>query len=116
LTEITIYHNPRCSKSRRTLAILRESGIEPNIVDYLNTPPDQKTLERILRLLNVQPRELIRKSEPEYTALDLANPTLTDEHLISMMVRYPRLIERPIVIRGDEAILGRPPENVKALL
>lgn len=116
MTEITIYHNPRCSKSRRTLAILRESGIEPNIVDYLNTPPDQKTLERILRLLNLQPRDLIRKSEPEYTALDLANPTLTDEHLISMMVRYPRLIERPIVIRGDEAILGRPPENVKALL
>jgi len=116
LTEITIYHNPRCSKSRQTLAILQESGVEPTIIDYLNNPPDQQTLETILDLLNLRPRDLLRKSEAEYKTLGLDNPALTDAQLISMMRQHPRLIERPIVIKGNQAVLGRPPENVKTLL
>jgi len=116
LTEITIYHNPRCSKSRQTLAILQESGIAPTIVDYLNDPPDLQTLETILHLLNLRPRDLIRKNEEEYKTLGLDNPALTDAQLISMMQQHPRLIERPIVTKGNQAVLGRPPENVKTLL
>lgn len=108
----TIYHNPRCSKSRQTLAILEEKGIEPEIVEYLETPPDATTLKGLIRKLNVAPRELLRKGEDAYKENQLSNPDLTDDQIVDYMVRYPKLIERPIVVNGNKAVLGRPPENV----
>lgn len=113
---IEIYHNPRCSKSRQTLALIRERGVEPEIREYLKTPPDKKTLEGILDMLGLEPRDLMRKKEPEYKELGLDNPDLTRSALIQSMIDHPRLIERPIVISGDRAALGRPPESVLDIL
>ncbi len=114
--EITIYHNPRCSKSRKTLELLRENGIEPEIVPYLTEAPDEKEMEGILNLLDMEPRDLMRKKEAEYKEAGLNNPDLSRAELITAMCKYPRLIERPIVIKGKKAVLGRPPENVMALI
>lgn len=111
----TIYHNPRCTKSRETLALLQSQGITPQVVEYLATPPDAATLERLLQLLQLEPRQLMRRKEAEYAELGLDNPALSRAHLIAAMVQHPRLIERPIVVAGDKAVLGRPPENVLAL-
>lgn len=111
-----IYHNPRCSKSRQTLALLRDRGIEPEVVEYLSTPPDHATLDKLLKMLGMQPRELMRRKESEYKALNLDDPALDRDALIQAMVEHPRLIERPIVVRGDRAALGRPPEQVLELL
>ncbi|MGQ9425967.1 arsenate reductase (glutaredoxin) [Gilvimarinus sp. F26214L] len=113
---VTIYHNPRCSKSRQTLAILEEKGVQPRIVHYLETPPDAATLKGLLAKLGISPRELLRKGEDAYKDNELNNPQLSDEELIGYMVRFPKLIERPIVVKGDTAVLGRPPENVLGLL
>jgi len=113
---ITIYHNPRCSKSRAALSLLREQGIEPEIVEYLKEPPDVATLGRLLDMLGLEPRDLIRKKEPEYKANNLDNPALTREQLVAAMVAHPKLIERPIVVKGEKAILGRPPESVLELV
>lgn len=113
---ITLYHNPRCSKSRRTLELLRDRGIEPRILKYLETPPDPATLERLLEQLGLEPRELMRKQEKEYKENELANPVLTREELIAAMVAHPKLIERPILVKDDRAVLGRPPEAVLELL
>jgi len=113
---ITIYHNPRCSKSRRTLELLRERGLEPRILEYLKTPPDTATLERLLNMLGLEPRELMRKQEKEYQEHELANPELSRDALIAAMVAHPKLIERPIVITDDKAALGRPPEAVLDVL
>jgi len=114
---VTIYHNPRCSKSRQTLSLLREQGIDPNVIEYLLTPPERSTLERILGMLGLEPRELMRTKEPEYKELGLDNPGLTREELIDAMVAHPRLIERPIVVRDDSrAALGRPPKHVLDIL
>ena len=113
---ITMYHNPRCSKSRKTLELLREKGIEPEIVEYLKTPPDAATLERLLYMLGMEPRELMRTKEKEYKENDLANPDLTRNALIAAMVANPKLIERPIVVLDDKAALGRPPETVLDIL
>ncbi len=112
----TIYHNPRCSKSRQTLQLLQERGIEPEVVLYLDTPPDAKTLAAIVEKLGITPRQLLRKGEDEYKEANLADPSLSDQQLIDAMVAHPRLIERPIVLHGDKAALGRPPENVLAIL
>lgn len=112
----TIYHNPRCSKSRRTLELLRDQGVEPQIVEYLKTPPEAATLERLLRMLGLEPRELMRKKEKEYKENGLADPELSREALIAAMVVNPKLIERPIVVRDDKAALGRPPEAVLDIL
>jgi len=109
---VTIYHNPRCSKSRAALALLQDKGIEPDIVEYLKTPPDTKTLDRILRLLGKEPREVMRKGEAPYKERNLADPSLSREDLIAAMVADPILIERPIVLAGGKAALGRPPEDV----
>jgi len=111
-----IYHNPRCSKSRQTLELLRERGIEPEIVEYLKTPPDEATLARLLEQLGLRPRDLMRTKEPEYTALGLADPSLDDGALIRAMAAHPKLIERPIVVHGRRAVLGRPPAKVLELL
>lgn len=111
-----IYHNPRCSKSRQTLQLLAEHGVEAQVINYLDTPPSHAELERILRLLGLEPRELMRHKEAEYAALHLDDPALTRDALIEAMVQHPRLIERPIVIRGKQAVIGRPPEKVLEIL
>ncbi|WP_038034937.1 arsenate reductase (glutaredoxin) [Thermopetrobacter sp. TC1] len=114
---VTIYHNPRCSKSRATLKLLQEKGIEPRIVKYLETPPSAEELREIVRLLGLSsPRELMRRKEKEYKELGLDDPTLSDDALIEAMVKHPRMIERPIVIANGKAAIGRPPENVLAIL
>jgi arsenate reductase (glutaredoxin) len=113
---VTIYHNPRCSKSRQTLGLLRENNVEPEIVEYLKTPPDAAALERLLDMLGLEPRDLMRKKEKEYKENDLANPDLSREALIAAMIAHPKLIERPIVIKDEKAALGRPPEAVLDIL
>lgn len=113
---VEIYHNPRCSKSRQTLQLLHEKGIEPEVVEYLKAPPDKAALEKILQMLGLEPRELMRQKEKEYKALQLDNPALTRDQLIEAMIANPKLIERPIVIQNGKAALGRPPEKVLDIL
>lgn len=113
---VKIYHNPRCSKSRQTLSILQEHGIQPQIIEYLLHPPSKVQLQKILSLLGMQPRDLIRKKESEYKQNHLDDPSLSNEQLIEAMIQHPKLIERPIVISGNKAALGRPPENVLEIL
>jgi arsenate reductase len=109
---VTIYHNPRCTKSRQTLALLQEKGIDPKVVEYLKTPPSKSQLRKMLALLKMQPRDLMRKKEKQYKALGLDDPSLTNDQLLDAMVENPILIERPIVLSGGKAALGRPPENI----
>jgi arsenate reductase len=113
---VAIYHNPRCSKSRQALELLRQRGVEPEIVEYLKTPPSKAELKRILKLLGLAPRALMRKGEAPYKEKRLDNPKLTDDQLIAAMVADPVLIERPIVLAGGKAALGRPPEKVLEIL
>lgn len=114
---VTLYHNPRCSKSRQTLQLLEEKALAPRIVEYLKEPPDRKTLEQVLAQLGMSPRELMRKTESIYKELNLADAALSDDELITAMLEHPILIERPIVIvDGQKAALGRPPENVLRIL
>lgn len=113
---ITIYHNPRCGKSRQTLALLEGRGIAPNVIEYLKTPPSAAELRRILGMLKMAPRDLMRKHEEPFRGLGLDNPKLKDDALIKAMIENPILIERPIVIAGDRAALGRPPEAVLKIL
>lgn len=114
MAEVTIYHNPRCSKSRETLALLRERGIDPVVVDYLRDPPDVTTLRRLLRQLGLAPRQLLRAKEAKAVGLD--DPALDDAAMIAGMAANPAVIERPIVVAGDRARLGRPPQAVLDLL
>ncbi len=111
-----IYHNPRCSKSRETLALLEERGESPDVVEYLKTPPSASELHELLQLLGLAPRELLRTKEAEYKELGLDDPGLDDQALISAMVSHPRLIERPIVIKDGKAAIGRPPSLVLEIL
>jgi len=112
---LTIYHNPRCSKSRATLALLVERGLEPEIIEYLNTPPSEAELDRILGMLGKQPLELMRTGEDEYkTHVAGKNPGRAEA--IALMAAHPKLIERPIVVNGDRAAVGRPPEAVLEIL
>lgn len=113
---VVILHNPRCSKSRATLALLESRGIEPRVVDYLVTPPSVADLEGILDQLGLEPRALMRRDEPEYAELGLDGPTLGRAELIAAMHAHPRLIQRPIVLANGKAALGRPPEDVLAIL
>jgi arsenate reductase len=115
MSDITIYHNPRCSKSRATLALLQEAGIQPRIIEYLKDPPSAAELRDIIKWLGISPEQLVRKGEDVYKSR-YAGKTLSDEQWIEAMVRDPVLIERPIVVRGERAVLGRPPENVRELL
>lgn len=112
----TIYHNPRCSKSRQTLALLEQHGIEPVVVLYLEQPPTKSQLKTLLKKLGLTARELVRKGEDEYRDLGLADTGLSDEKLLEAMAAHPKLIERPIVVCDERAVLGRPPENVVKLL
>ncbi len=113
---VTIYHNPRCSKSRQTLALLQDRGIEPEIIEYLKTPPARQELKDILGKLGLSPRDLMRKKEAPYREQGLDNPDLSDDQLIDAMLAHPVLIERPIVLADDRAAIGRPPESVLDIL
>jgi arsenate reductase len=107
---VTIYHNPRCSKSRQALELLRAKGVEPKIVEYLKTPPDAAELGRILKLMGKSPRDIVRRKEATEAGIDPS--TMSDDALLQAMVRHPAVIERPIVVMGSKAALGRPPEAV----
>ena len=113
---VTIYHNPKCSKSRQTLALLGEQGITPTVIEYLKTPPTVEQLKQILALLGLAPRDLMRKKEDVYTEHNLDNPSFSDDELIEFMIKHPILIERPIVLANGKAALGRPPEQVLKIL
>lgn len=114
---VTIYHNPRCSKSRETLALLKEKGVEPQVVLYLETPPDAATIKQLLKMLGMSgPRALMRQKEDLYKSLNLADDSLDEAALIQAMVENPKLIERPIVVHGGKARIGRPPEAVLEIL
>lgn len=113
---IQIYHNPRCSKSRQALALIEEKNIQPEIVLYLENSPDANTIKEILGKLGISARELLRKGEQDYKDNSLSNKELSEDQLIEAMTQFPKLIERPIVIKGDKAVLGRPPENVLELI
>ena len=116
MSDYIIYHNPRCSKSRQTLSLLKEHGIEPQIILYLEEPPKPKQIKTILSQLSMDARALVRKGEADYKEQGLADKSLSDAHLIKMMCQFPKLIERPIVVKDNMAVLGRPPENVLALI
>lgn len=112
----TLYHNPRCSKSRDALSLLRSNGVEPEIILYLETPPTAKTLKALLTKLGISARDLLRKGEDAYKELNLADEKNSEATLIKAMVEHPKLIERPIAINGEKAVIGRPPENVLTIL
>ena len=113
---VTIWHNPRCSKSRQTLELLTDRGIDPAIVEYLKTPPSPDELRDTLEMLGMAPRELMRRKEPPYKAGGLDDESLPDEALIQAMHEHPVLIERPVVFAGGKAALGRPPERILEIL
>ena len=116
MSDVTIYHNPRCGTSRTTLDLIRKRGIEPKVMEYLKTPPTVRELDAILKLLGMEPREVMRTKEPGYAEYKLDNPKLTRAELIAAMVQHPILIQRPIVLSKGKAALGRPPENVEKIL
>lgn len=114
--DLVLYHNPRCSKSRRTLALLHERSLEPQVIEYLKTPPDESALRELLRKLDRAPREVLRTGEAPYSELGLHDPDIDDDTIISAMARHPILIQRPILVAGDRARIGRPPESVLEIL
>lgn len=116
MSQVTIFHNPRCSKSRQTLALIEEQGINPEIREYLKDVPSTDELEQVLRSLGISARQLLRKNEDAYKENNLSNPELTDAEIIKIMVANPKLIERPIVLKEGQARIGRPPESVLEIL
>ena len=114
--QVKIYHNPRCSKSRQTLQLLQEHGVEPEVIEYLKTPPDKGTLKKILDQLHMTPRDLMRQKEHEYKENHLDDPSLSDDELIEAMLKHPKLIERPLVVTDKGIAIGRPPESVLEVL
>lgn len=116
MTAMTLYHNPRCSKSRSALQLLEDRGLSPTIVRYLDTPLSTAQLQTLLDKLGISPRQLLRTGEDEYKTLGLSDPQLTDAQLIAAMVSQPKLIERPILVVGDKAVVGRPPETILEIL
>lgn len=116
MTEMTLYHNPRCSKSRGALELLEARGLTPTVVRYLETPPSPAELKTLLARLGIGARQLLRTGEEEYQSLGLADTGLSDDQLIDAMSEHPRLIERPILVVGDKAVVGRPPEKVLEIL
>jgi arsenate reductase len=116
MPDVTIYHNPRCSKSRQTLQLLRDQGVEPVIVEYLKHPLSEARIKQLLKMLDIEPRELLRKSEAEYRQLRLDDPKINPASLVKAMAAHPQLIERPIVVSGRRAALGRPPERVLEII
>ena len=116
MKEFIIYHNPRCSKSRQALQLLREAGIEPTIVEYLKTPLEKDVLKNISQLLGLRPKDFVRKTEKDFKDNDLSKSLEDDDKILEAMSLFPKIIERPIVVSGQEAVIGRPPENVKKLI
>lgn len=116
MTAMTLYHNPRCSKSRSALQLLEDRGLNPTIVRYLETPLSADQLQGLLGKLGISARQLLRTGEDEYKTLGLSDPQLTDAQLIAAMVNQPKLIERPILVLGDKAVIGRPPETILEIL
>ena len=116
MDDTRLYHNPRCSKSRGTLELLRERGIEPRVIAYLDTPPSTDELRGLLEMLDLAARDLLRTGEAEYAELGLADTGKSEDELIEAMASHPRLIERPIFVHGGRAVIGRPPERVLDLL
>lgn len=116
MADVTIYHNPRCSKSRQTLALLEDRGLDPTIIKYLETPPSAEAIAQLLALLGLSARQLIRTKEDIYKDLNLADETLSETELMAAMVAHPKLIERPIVIANGKAAIGRPLENILAII
>lgn len=114
--KVRIFHNPRCSKCRLTMDILEDKGVDATVIEYLKTPPNKAELDEVLDLLGIEPRDLMRKQEAPYKDNDLNNPELSREQLIQAMIENPILIERPIVINGNKATIGRPPEKVLDIL
>lgn len=112
---VTIYHNPRCSKSRQTLALIQEKGIEPNVIEYLNKPPTASALNQLLTMLDMEPEALMRKGEDLFKE-HIQGKELSREQAIELMVKFPKVIERPIVVHGNRAAIGRPPESVLDIL
>jgi arsenate reductase len=110
---VTIYHNPKCSKSRQTLALLQENGVEPKIVEYLSTPPSAAELKKILKKMGKGPRDVLRSKEAKEEGID---KSLDGDDLIAAIAAHPRALERPIVVKGDKAALGRPPESVLEII
>jgi arsenate reductase len=115
MSTITIYHNPRCSKSRATLTLLKENGVNPRVVLYLESPPDTKELKVLSKKLGLTAAQLVRRGEESYKGSGLNNGS-EEKEILAAMAKYPKLIERPIVVKGDTAVLGRPPENVLELI
>ncbi len=117
MTDVQIYHNPRCTKSRETLALLEDRGIQPQVIRYLDTPPDAATLRALLKQLGFSSaRQLMRHKEEEYKSAGLDNPALSEDELLAAMIAHPKLIERPIVVANGQARIGRPPEQVLEIL
>jgi len=116
MTDLTLYHNPRCSKSRGALELLQARGLSPTILLYLETPPDAAQLRELLAKLGIGARQLLRTGEDDYKTLNLADKSLSDDDLIAAMAAHPKLIERPILVVGDKAAIGRPPENILEIL
>ncbi|RTK97192.1 MAG: arsenate reductase (glutaredoxin) [Neisseriaceae bacterium] len=116
MKQVRVFHNPHCSKSRQTLALLQQNKLDIEVIEYLQTPPSEAEREQILTALNLEPRELMRHDEPEYQALALDDLALNRSQLIAAMVAHPLLIQRPIVTCGNKAALGRPPEQVLGIL
>lgn len=114
--EWTIYHNPRCSKSRGSLLYLEERNIRPQVIEYLNAPPDEATLRDLLKKLRLSARELLRTDDAAYAELNLADPSKSDDELICAIAAHPILMQRPVVVRGEMAVIGRPPEAIECLL
>lgn len=116
MAEISIYHNPKCSKSRQALELLKEKGYDPDVIEYLKTPPDAATLKQLLEKLGIGPRQVLRTKEAEYRELGLDDTGLSDDQIIDAIVNTPKLLERPIVVRGNQAAIGRPTEAILPLL
>ena len=116
MSEWTIYHNPECSKSRAAAAYLDEQGVEPRVVEYLKQPLDAEQLGETLRKLNLKPRDILRDGEDEYEALGLDDPSLSDAALLKAIAANPILMQRPIIVRGERAVIGRPTEEIEKLL
>ena len=116
MNEYIIYHNPRCSKSRQALQLLRDAGIEPTIVEYLKTPLAKDQLRNISQLLGLRPKDFVRKGESDFKDNDLSKSLEDDDKTIEAMLSFPKIIERPIVVSGGKAVIGRPPENVQKLI
>ena len=113
---VKIYHNPRCSKSRETLSLLEEKGTETEIIEYLKTPPDEDTLKNIIKTLGINALQLVRVHEDEFKQAGLDKEGISDDEIIKAMIKFPKLIERPIVVNGNKVAIGRPPKNILSIL